>query len=164
MIHKFRVDKGLSVSELAKKAKCSTNEISALANGSISPIYEKKADKGIKDNVIRICTVLDCTPEDVFPRYFCAINRHKGDDLPPYEQISERLAISSEDIFSEKELVSFLIDRANLSHKSKKYLFYRFVENMTLDEIGAIFKVTREYVRQKIEKILAAIRLNVKYI
>lgn len=57
-----------------------------------------------------------------------------------------------------KDNVEELLNAANLSKKQRDILNYRFVQDMTLEEISKIYNVTREAIRLDIIKILSKLR------
>ena len=73
-IQEVRVERGLTISELAEKAETSSSQLVQLMSGIISPLYQIGRRKGlVKPWVERICVVLNVEPEHMFPREICPI-------------------------------------------------------------------------------------------
>jgi transcriptional regulator with XRE-family HTH domain len=90
-LNDYRIAAGLTHKELAAKANVQCTMISALANGTFSPIKENGSGQLRKD-AKKLCEFFKVGPEDLFPRYVCSLNRSHKFDMQPYETWSERAA------------------------------------------------------------------------
>ncbi len=152
-IHEFRVARGFRITDLMNLTKGSQSEISALANGTISPLFDKKGD--IKPLVLRLMEVLGASFEDLFPRYSCALAK---DELLP-DQIKDLFFPGDpqqpEDVLCEKEWAGEYGRHFRLLNpRLQKVLNLRFFEGCTLQECGDSLGISRERARQLESKAL----------
>ena len=88
-IHEFRLDKGLSVSELSRLTNIHIGHIAGLANGTMSPI---RKDGTMKIMSITLCDFFNVGPETLFPRYICKIPDYIQEQGEFFDTWSEKVA------------------------------------------------------------------------
>ncbi len=72
--------------------------------------------------------------------------------------------ITSEKDAINKEYIQKILSTSNISDRQKKYIQLYYFEHKTFAEIGKMFNITREAVRQGIKKAFVKIRENHKYV
>lgn len=160
-IHRFRVAHGLSIKKLVELANVKQSNLSALANGMMSPINTKGA---LTPAAARICKALDATVEELFPRYFCNI---KANPEPTNQQMldctlsgyTSELSKSLEDrklILQQKNRLSRALGKLSLMEQN--VLVLRFYGGWVLDRVGKLFGISRERVRQIESRALQRLR------
>lgn len=79
-----------------------------------------------------------------------------GAMMPLTDKIYENIEMSvAEENISFSQTIELIGERAGLAARDIKILYMRFGENMTLEEIGDHLELTRERIRQLIEKSIA---------
>jgi RNA polymerase sigma factor (sigma-70 family) len=129
-------------------------------------VHEKKTGLpscgGWRPDVLRLCEVLSCEPEDLFPEEQEEFNRRMMNNVELLS-LARRLSIGQEDkedINDINEIISYGIRRddliwalSKLKDRSRKVIELRYGETIrTYEDIGRIMKLTSERIRQ-IEKI-----------
>jgi len=159
-IHKFRVDRNITVIALSEKVKVGVNVIIGLQNGTLSPTYlvGKRAGK-LKPYIEKICETLGATPGDLFPRYICDINRK------PKELLDSQIADITIGAFSRKKTKHYIEARllnkfikTRLNEKEQLVIIRRFKHEEPLEDVGKRLNMTRERVRQIEAKALRKLR------
>jgi DNA-directed RNA polymerase specialized sigma subunit len=157
-IHELRVKKGLTVKALAEKAKVYISDVVSLANGTRSPFY--KTTNTIKKQAQAIATVLNVDVQELFPAYFCMLPLHV--ESFEYSDIIEATMSTSEHKPDEKieadELWKHVKEALKKNINNYLVLYYRYHEDMTLDEIGVILNKNSERIRQIEAKALRILR------
>lgn len=76
------------------------------------------------------------------------------------------IAISNETDTKNKEYVAQILSENNslISARQKEYIKLYYFENKTFAEIGKMFNITREAVRQGIKKAFVKLRSNMEYV
>lgn len=72
----------------------------------------------------------------------------------------EQIAINNENNQSLKDLIAAMLSTDCLTHKQKEYIRLYYFEDYTFDKIGKKYGITREAVRQGLNKALDIIRSN----
>jgi len=183
-IQEFRLDRGLSLNDLAVKSKVSFNTVCRLISGYISPIYQlntKRGKKGeVKPWVERICITLNVQPEVMFPREICPLEnpKIKGFHKTQIDEmsLSEHCLRSRHDVFSNyfssrkfiwryitnllwfKKLPATGNCHPRMYKRWVQVLQMRFLCDMTLGEVSLKLNITRERVRQIEKKALWCLR------
>ena len=154
----LRESKGISQTELAIRVGCSQNLISK---------YERSGEIPGKQYIAQIGKALDISVVDLVALYNKNLLEFYGvEDLSnatsldgtkfPYNMINEMNKISTQDepvhIVDANRLVSVM--KSELSDREYNMLALRFNTNISLEEIGELYGVTRERVRQIIHKSL----------
>jgi RNA polymerase sigma factor (sigma-70 family) len=154
----FRVAAGMTIVDLAERARVSVNLIQRLQNGYASPVWTEGQRAGIwKPKTLAICAVLGAEPEDVFPGYACRL-QYRGDLSP--EQIHAITHVTEardpEDRAERaRELVPLL---AAIRPKDREALVLTSLLGLTLDEAGFVLGVSHERVRQMVAKAMRTCR------
>lgn len=167
-LHKYRIRQNLTIKQLVKRVGVGQSIISALANGSLSPLYEVKEKAGqLRPYAAKICEVLHATTEDIFPRYFCNIK------IPATELINCQIldysvsryssdsAMNLEDYHIslwQKEALNAFFDYYG-STRVREIIISRVLDGCTLEEVGNRLNVSRERVRQIERKWLLRFRV-----
>lgn len=152
-IHEFRVARGLRIKDLMDLTKGSQSEISALANGTISPLFAKDGD--IKPLALKLMEVLGASFEDLFPRYSCELVKEEllpgqiKDLFFPEDPEQPLDVLCKEEWMGEYRRHFKLLDP-----RLQKVLNLRFFEGYTLKECGDSLGISRERARQLEEKAL----------
>lgn len=121
--------------------------------------YETMRKYPCYENIMKICEILNISPEETFPNFIKKINKKI---LKNYE--IKRQVYYSEDginhIEDETENLSIALNKAmdSLDDKEKKVLQMRFLNNKKLDEVGAELKISRTRVQQIESKALRKLR------
>lgn len=155
LIGEYRVKKGWTVAELARRSKTWVGDITNMQNGLLSPVYLKRG--GIKPAAQRICDALGVSPEDLFPRYFCALNPAAGltvDQLPGLSEAESPQSVDN--ILSDRVECDRLL--ARLSDRQRDIVWMYYGEAETLESISQKHNLTRERVRQIVVKSLSKMR------
>jgi RNA polymerase sigma factor (sigma-70 family) len=151
-LHKYRVEKGYTVKELAELVDTNTNMIVGLANGTIPPVHRGEA----KLVVLKLSEMLDVALEDLFPEYAFQFNTVAVGVTN--EQIEEALY---QDVLPDEEYDCIEFNEAVagvLLPKELDVIHARYYEGKTLDEVGRILRRTIESVRQIEAKALRKLR------
>jgi len=74
------------------------------------------------------------------------------------------MMISSETDIMNKKQIKYLLNNSNISDRQQKYIQLYYFENKTFAEIGQMFNITREAVRQGIKKAFIKIRENHQHV
>jgi transcriptional regulator with XRE-family HTH domain len=177
-LQEARIAKGLTIQELADRSKTSTGALVNLMSGLISPIYQICPNRGkIKPWVERVCMVLSVKPEDMFPREVCpledpSIKKLQQDQINDIT-LSEYGQMNPESLQRRhmKKIIWRLIirefwfrkdsDHERFPRKYKrmvKVVQWRFLCNMTLEEVALRLNVQRERIRQMEARILRHMR------
>lgn len=150
-IHSFRVDNGLTLAELCKKTGLSQSTICGFANGMLSPI-EAKSFK-LKASAQRLCDFFKVSPDALFPRYICSIDR--GGDayaayIDGYDTLEKRFATDQNDILDKKILLYKLIELSGMSKRQHDMVTKYYMEEYTMKDIAIDYDLSHEGVRQTI--------------
>jgi transcriptional regulator with XRE-family HTH domain len=144
-IHEYRVAAGLTLNELARAINTSATSISALANGSASPIYEIGAKKGkLKIVAQDLCAFFNKEPSDLFPRYFCNILHTHTFDIVPFTSYSEVCAMDHAEIYEHKEYIAKFLQylRQGLAPRHAQIVSAYFFDELNFTDMARKFKKT----------------------
>lgn len=160
-LHEYRVAMGLTIRELSTYSGVTQTAISSLANGSTSPLCEKK--KGtLKQSARILCDFFKVSPGELFPRYICELDRKKSMLLAKYEDniISNISEGSDPYMYCEKleKRKTLLRSLKSLAPMEREFLSKYFFYGYTYMEIAAHYNVCPERVRQRIAKSLKKLR------
>lgn len=145
-LHEIRVSKGLTIKELANLAGVSKNAISSLANGMLSPVFEKRGLEGqVRTAAHKIAKALGVCLEDLFPRYFCRLGEGELTE-DQYPGLMIAAPPDGFESFERHEIVEHLFRRLNW--REEFVVQARFFEDLTLNETGKRLGVRQERVRQ----------------
>lgn len=124
-----------------------------------------RADGAVRATVVKVCEILDCLPEDIFPdeNLFEPLNKNKLEAVISSEQ-ARQLSYQADEIG-----VDNAIDRARLgclfdslgtvlTEREVNVMRMRYEDGMTLRDVGRNFDVTATRVRQIEEKALRKLR------
>ena len=159
---KIRTEENLTIKELCEKAKIPQSLFSGLQSGMISPLYLSGHREGkVKPWASKILKVLECTFEDVFPRYVCDIAKNELSDDQVLDITMSELSMNG-DLFQclcKKRLfdklrwvVGFLLPRES------EVIRCRFWHGWSLDEVATWMKISGERVRQLETRALRKMR------
>lgn len=156
-IHEYRTNMGLTIKELAMKAKVHIPDIIALANGMKSPLKENGE---LCIAAKKLCDFFNVEASDLFPRYICEINRNFKHEVLPYETYGEKLAKSAEDLAAFREMKKALRKAclSRLTQKELEVIVRMFLLNDTLEGTGKHLNIGKERVRQILLKALSKLR------
>lgn len=157
-LNEVRVEEGLSFRELAEKMGQeykAPQYLWALSQGYISPINRHGE---IKPWVEYLCAVLHAEPSYIFPREICDISNQLG---LVYDQAVDMIhgRKLDEDTYLSEDLKSILKKTLRtLPPRYGKILVLRFYDNLTLEEIAKIFRLSKDRVRQIEARALRLLR------
>jgi len=175
-IGEYRIRQGLTVNELVKLADTNMGAFGGVQTGMTSPVYLRGKKAGtIKPWVQRLLDVCKCDMADAFPRYACKIDAFSLPDFQVNEiELSGYINSQVNDIlmseYTKKMVTCDFVERRmidarlwelckrTLSFREYHVLLERFVENKTLDDVGASLNVSRERVRQIEARALRRLR------
>lgn len=150
-INDFRIAKGLTFKELGALVGMNPSQITDLNSGKETPLRTCGKNKGmVKDKVLQLCKVLDATPEELFPRYFCTIKRNElsPDDLIglTYGGYIDESTMDPADIYERKEALEHLLEVGGLlSEKGRAIFVLKTVYDFSFEELGEMFDCTKQY-------------------
>lgn len=160
-LHEYRVAMGLTVRELSTYSGVNQSAICALANGSLSPLSERKTGI-LKQSARKLCDFFKVTPGDLFPRYICELDRKKTVIFAKFEDnfISDLYDNSDPYVnLVKSERRTALIRSINsLQIMERKFTCMYFFLGYSYREIATYYNVSVERVRQRIEKSLRKLR------
>jgi DNA-directed RNA polymerase specialized sigma subunit len=164
LVNVFRVDAGLTHRELAQQANVTVSDIISLANGMKSPL---KANGDLCISAKRICEFFGIGPEEIFPRYICALDReYKGYkyDIQPYESWSDKASDNcGEQLYS--RIVTSKIIKEGLSQvtaREERIFCKIFFDDEILKEVAENEKVSSARVAKLYLRVLNRIRCVAK--
>ncbi len=155
-IHLFRIAQDLTIAELSRRAGVTRASISALANGSMSPLWEKSGK--IKKEAQKLCEFFGVELYELFPRYACTLKRSFQHEIQPWDSYSEKMASGFVDGLIASEYVHKILLETALTEKEEQVLNLYFWQNMTIAEIGWKIRRSADLVRQRIAKALRKLR------
>jgi len=160
-LSEMRIARGLTYAKLSELTGVSSQQLSCLSTGTFAPI-----DKWghLTRNAELVCLVLEATPEEVFPRYFCDLNsRTDGVALentyPLWlysDDTAAHLTEPADKAAERREEVNNILGRAK-KPRDREILALR-LQGWTLEEIGQDMGLTRERVRQIETKTFKEVR------
>ena len=159
LINEIRVEKGLTLQNLASLIKISPSHMWHISQGYHGPLNEKSGH--LKEWVPRLEKVLGYDLSEIFPRAVCSIAANNLTDeqialiahgYDSNDKIDKRLWI-----IETFNLVLNVIEK-HLSHRERTVIRLRFFKNMTLREIGNMFELSHDRIRQIEAKGLRLIR------
>jgi RNA polymerase sigma factor (sigma-70 family) len=171
-IGQYRVAMGLTIKELAEKCDEITSVICGYQNGTILPYYiVGNKNKGIPPGTVRpsaekLCEIFNVKLSDLFPRYICDIERYNGpENRTPFtkSQLEDIYGsfqyVNTEELEKKVEVREILTDvLARISPRKEAVIRKRFYEDMTLEEVGNDFCLSRDRIRQIEGRALMEIR------
>lgn len=154
-INDYRLDMGLTLRELGEIVGLTPSQITDLNAGIQSPLFErgKRAGK-IKPQVLGMCKLFDCTPGELFPRYFCEIQR-----ATPSKQELAKAAESTYLHKATKDPLEILIEKDTINNILQRlpnnlrvvYIMYNAF-GCTYDDIGKVYGYSRQYAEFLVSK------------
>jgi len=157
MVNEIRLDKGLTLKQLADKAGIHVNVLCQRLYGNTSPVILVGRSKGhVKPWVDKLCSALDVTPADLYPRYFCDIRKRELFDEDIVSEWQWRPE-NPEEALAKKEILEILIKQFNrvLSPEGRRTIICRFFLDETLEEIAKKEGITKEGVRIRVAYALS---------
>ena len=157
----LRIARGLTYAKLSELTGVSTQHLACLSTGTFSPIDRWGH---LTRNAELVCLVLEATPEELFPRYFCDLNsRTDGVALentyPLWlysDDTAQHLTEPADKAVERRQEVNDILGRAK-KPRDRAILALR-LQGWTLDEIGKDMGLTRERVRQIESKTFKGVR------
>jgi len=150
-IHAWRVANGLTIRELSSRTGVAQTQISALANGTMSPVKEKSGL--LKKSAKALCAFFGLEMEDLFPRYFCKIQEPKVTTWGQVEEsfVSEFSRCQSEGIGTysdELETVTRIRKMLSLLPCRRECMVTRYLYyGETLTSIAKDFRLSLQAIR-----------------
>ena len=146
-----RVQAGLTVRELCKIVDTNHGTYSALNSGTASPVSR---DGSVKPIAQRFSDILSMELFDLWPRYFCKISHHVELSVDEVVDNFHHGMLSFD--FADPELKLLKQEKADmvnrllskLTKKERHVVTMYYLNEMTLDDIGKRYGVTRERIRQ----------------
>ena len=150
-LSEMRIARGLTYNKLAELTGISQQQLSCLSTGTFSPV--DRAGR-LTRNAELVCLVLEATPEELFPRYFCALNQRTDgvalENTYPLglysDATAQHLTEPADQATERKEEILNILAKAK-NNKGRRVLALR-LQGWTLAEIGDKMDLTRERVRQ----------------
>lgn len=163
-LKKYRIEKNISITELAKLSGTTRSFITELELGKISPFDQKG---NLKNPIYIISDILQCEISDIFDRDYCKI-REESVFNNYVIQISEidYIELIYEQEFDKKIMIEYvrktLTDIYEEYDESQKkrlyYLIQHYILGMTMAEIANYHNVSRSLVGQRITKGLQLLK------
>jgi len=158
-IHAYRVANNLTCRELSIKANVSVQWITSLANGTESPV---RIDGRLRLPAQRLCNFFNASPEELFPRYICTINRSEKFHTNTYTTYSEMIARDPCEIIIEKEYVQNIVRHAHLT-KNELFVVRKIVYwNSTLREVGRELNTSQTQISNIYSRAMRKIRIGIR--
>lgn len=157
----IRDELGIKMCDLCKEAGCSSATVYDLAYGMTWPVYISNGQ--IKPHVQKIADILGCSVEELFPLYFCKKREKQFTNNELFlSAYTIKISRNTEISFLEIEFFKKLNDEryAAIPKRTKTMLYLRFFEDSTLEEIANEFHLSRDRVRQIIDKGLRIMRFG----
>lgn len=161
----FRVSLGFTINELCLTAGISQQTYSSLNNGMLSPISKMG---GIKDTALRLAEALQADPEDLWPSYFCRMEKLNG--YTPGQVISlfhagyENEGINPVDILMDREQLAFIVGLMDgFTPKTQLILHEYFVNDLDQTEIADKIGLSNERVRQILLHAVYSLKGKIRY-
>ncbi len=161
-LNEYRVSAGLTHKELAMLAKVSVGTLTTFANGTISPLYEKKGKEqnSVKVSAERVALALNVSLEDLFPRYFCEMVRAQLVECQYFGMFMSAQSSCGLMAFEDRELVGVLME--SLTPRERDVIECLFLKDLSPAEIARKFHVTVFRIRaiqaRAMEKIARAVK------
>lgn len=158
-----RVEAGLTIRELAKRADTNIDIISGLQNGMRSPL-KLVGGYGIKPCVEKIAAILHKAVSELFPRSICEIARATFDPEDEARlligEYSLRSCHNNNGKLEARQIIELVLKK--LTSREKVIILGMYLEGKTLEETGFELNITRERVRQIENKALRGIQKRYK--
>ena len=160
-LSEMRIARGLTYAKLSELTGVSSQQLSCLSTGTFSPVDRYGH---LTRNAELVCLVLEATPEEVFPRYFCTLaTRTDGVALentyPLWlysDDTAAHLTEPADKAAERRQEVNNILAKAK-KPRDREILALR-LQGWTLEEIGQDMGLTRERVRQIESKTLKGVR------
>ena len=157
----LRIARGLTYAKLSTMTGVSKQQLACLSTGTFSPVDQWGH---LSRTAELVCLVLEATPEEVFPRYFCALNERTDgvalENTYPLWLYSDdtvtHLTEPADRAAERRQEVNNILGRAK-TKRDRAILALR-LQGWTLAEIGEDMGLTRERVRQIESKTFKEIR------
>lgn len=158
-INEIRVEMGISLDKLCKVIGINKQQLWKITQGYEGPMYERGYERGsLKPWARKLVHALGYSIEKIFPREFCDITLKKPlldcQIVPIVHSYGNQIPENISDIVSEL----FEIMTTVLSERDIEILDYHLYHDLTNQDIGDIFSISRERVRQIIKRSLNKVR------
>lgn len=164
LIGERRVEMGYTIARLSREANVPIGTISALQSGVEGPFKFGRHERGeIRPVVLRLCDMLQTTPEEMFPRYICSIgqtNYLTNDQLALISTSADMRRGGRHHVEHRADKVALyqIVVRAvkappkQSARRAKKDLVILlwWAHGRTLEEIGQRMGLSRQRVKQKL--------------
>ena len=159
-ISKYRVAMGYTVHDLAKEIGCRQIDLSNLINWMALPYYIRKGVSGqIKPYVTKLCEVLMVPIDELFPRYYCDMERNAAKDL--LECQHEGVTVANRENHEQADIRIDLEPMINALPKRLRTIVYkRFWLGETWEEIGSHYGVCKARAAQLGNAAIRKLRNN----
>lgn len=160
-LSEYRIAKGMTYNKLAELTGISTQQLACLSTGVFTPVDRSGR---LTRNAELVCLVLEATPEELFPRYFCALDQRTDgvaleNTYPLWlysDATAQYLTEPADQATERKEEILNILAKAK-NNKGRRVLALR-LQGWTLAEIGDKMDLTRERVRQIESKTFREVR------
>ena len=162
-LSKYRIQKGYTEQQLAELTGTSQMLINGLSTGRIAPIRFNTTG-GVRPVVADLELILGVSAAKLFPAYICEIPDENAVDGQSWtgeytNTASQDLADSFGRFHDENEKrKSLMTEIRGLPSRYKIVIVERFYGGKTLEEIGKIFNVGSERIRQMEKKAMRRLR------
>ena len=143
LVGEIRVEKGWTLRRLALLSGVTTNQITDLQNGILSPVSKNGLTRAAK----KLCDVLGYPPEIVFPRYFCDMNRAQLLDT----QILD-ITVGSYAFPAVQDKYKAELSLIEKSPEECSLIIRHYLNGETLLKIATELGISRQRVQQKLNK------------
>ena len=170
LLSEERLAQGLTYQKLSELTGVPPQRLATLSTGTVAPVSLRTGE--ILPWVERTCLVLGVPPEELFPRYFCALRddpREAPEKLIPEdylfsEDTVQALTEPAETTAERRELVRLVLHLLDDKPRLQRTIELRVLWDQTLDEVAKVMGCSREYARQMEAEGLALMKARKKRI
>lgn len=146
-IGEYRIAHGLTVHALASLLGVGDGHLANLESGMVAPINPRNGK--VKDVVLKMCALFNCSPSDLFPRYICHLD--KTDDVTFCQSVAACISAYSHNVADGGKIAELcdLVNKTLLTLPFNHQFVLRrlYKDSCTLEEIAEELGVTRQYVQ-----------------
>ena len=158
-LKKIRIERGFTIRQLSELCELSLATIGHLELAYLSPF---KSNGEIRPYISKICQVLECPFEELFPRDICNFNNDF--EIISIFEITEVLSYDQNMTLVNKRFINQLLIKFLKDNKSKntfkhfKIMYKYYYYGYNFEELGKIYGVTRSRIQQIVSTCIKKIR------